>query len=101
MTSAEWVRATPDGVCLLVKVIPRAGATTFAGIRDGRLLVRLAAPPVDDAANDALIAFVAKSLKVPARHVTIERGGRSRSKQLAIRGVSVQYAEEVLTSPRT
>ena len=55
MTSFEWVRATPDGISLLVKVIPRAGVTTFAGIRDGRLLVRLAAAPVDDAANDALI----------------------------------------------
>jgi len=100
MTSGEWVRATPDGVCLLVKVMPRAGVTTFAGIRDGRLLVRLAAAPVDDAANDALMAFVAKSLKIPARDITIERGARSRNKQLAIGGVSVDYAVEVFTSPR-
>ena len=100
MTSGEWVRATPDGVCLLVKVVPRAGVTACAGIRDGRLLVRLAAPPVDDAANEALTAFIARSLKIPTRHVTIERGGRSRSKQIAIRGVSVDYAAEVFTSPR-
>ena len=92
MTSCEWVRATPDGISLLVKVIPRAGVTTFAGIRDGRLLVRLAAAPVDDAANDALIAFVAKSLKIPARNVTLEKGARSRNKQLTIDGVSVDDA---------
>jgi uncharacterized protein (TIGR00251 family) len=100
MTSAEWVRATPDGVCLLVKVVPRAGVTAAAGIRDGRLLVRLAAPPVEGAANEALIAFVAKSLKVPARQVTLERGGRSRNKQVGVRGVSVDHAVDVFISPR-
>jgi uncharacterized protein YggU (UPF0235/DUF167 family) len=86
-------------VRLLVKVIPRAGATRLAGIRDGRLLVRLAAAPVDDAANDALVAFVAHTLNVPARSVSIESGGRSRNKQLVVRGVGVAGAVEALTSP--
>jgi len=100
MTSGEWVRETPEGVSLLVKVIPRAGVTTFAGIRDGRLLVRLAAAPVDDAANEALVAFLAKTLKVPPRNITLERGAHSRNKQLGIVGVGTAYAVEVLTSPR-
>ncbi len=100
MTSADWARATPDGARLLVRVIPRAGVTAAAGIRDGRLLVRLAAAPVDDAANDALIQFVAKSLKVPARNVTIETGARSRNKQLAIRGVTPDAVTAAFISAR-
>ena len=100
MTSGEWVWATPEGISLQVRVVPRAGATALAGVRDGRLLVRLAAAPVDNAANDALVAFLAKSLKIPPRNVALENGTRSRNKQLAISGVTVDYARQALTSPR-
>ena len=72
----EWLRETPDGVSLAVKVIPRAGVTKIAGTREGRLLIRLAAAPVDGAANDALIAFLSGILKVPA---TAHQRGRRRS----------------------
>jgi uncharacterized protein (TIGR00251 family) len=100
MTSGEWVRATPEGISLQVRVVPRAGATALAGIRDGRLLVRLAAPPVDNAANDALVAFVARCLKIPPRNVALDSGPRSRNKQLKISGVTEDYVRKVLTSPR-
>ena len=46
----------PDGAILTVKVIPRAGRTAIAGARDNALLIRLAAAPVDGAANAALLA---------------------------------------------
>lgn len=101
MTSGAWVRATPDGVAILVKVVPRAGATKLAGIRDGRLLVRLAAPPVDGAANDALIALLAKTLGVPPRGITLTTGAHSRTKQIAIAGVGVDRAVQALTSRNT
>jgi uncharacterized protein (TIGR00251 family) len=68
-------------------VIARAGRSGFAGLRDGALLVKLAAAPVDGAANDELVALLAKSLKVPKRDVTIVSGERSRSKRIRIQGM--------------
>ena len=61
------IRETSSGVELDVRVIPRAGKTACAGVRDGALLIRVAAPPVEGAANDALIAFFAAALHIPRR----------------------------------
>jgi uncharacterized protein YggU (UPF0235/DUF167 family) len=77
-------------ITLDVRVIPRAGRTECAGFRDDALVVRLAAAPVDDAANDALIAFLATALDVPRRAVTIVAGGHSRRKRVAIDGVTLE-----------
>ena len=77
-------------------MIPRAGVTKFAGLRDGRLLVRLAAAPVDGAANDALIAFLSKALGIPSRHISIASGERSRNKTVAVSGMTAEEAERRL-----
>ncbi|MDE3154684.1 MAG: DUF167 domain-containing protein [Acidobacteriota bacterium] len=75
------------GTILHVRVTPRAGRSGLAGTRDGRLLVRLAAPPVDGAANDALVTLLARLLHLPIRAVTILRGERGREKQVRIDGL--------------
>ena len=67
-----------------VRVIPRAGKSEIAGERDGALLVRLNAPPVDGAANDELIEVLAKAWKIPKRSIEIVSGLRSRSKKIRI-----------------
>ena len=77
---------------LEIRVIPRAGRSGFAGLRDGALLVRLAAAPVDGAANDELIALIAKTLRIPRRDVTIVSGERSRSKRIRIAGIDREQA---------
>jgi len=69
-----------------IRVIPRAGRSGFAGVRAGALLVRLAAAPVDGAANDELIAVLAKALDVPRRSIEIVSGERSRAKRVRITG---------------
>ena len=97
VTIGEWLRDTPDGVSLAVSVIPRAGVTKIAGTREGRLLIRLAAAPVDGAANDALIAFLSGILKVPARHVTVIAGAHSRHKLVAIAEMTVAQASSVIS----
>jgi len=71
---------------LEIRVIPRAGRSGFAGLRDGALLVRLAAAPVDGAANDELVALIAKTLRIPKRDITIVSGERSRSKRVRVAG---------------
>jgi uncharacterized protein (TIGR00251 family) len=74
-------------VDLDIRVIPRAGRTGFGGLRNGALLVRLAAAPVGGAANDELIALIAKTLRIPRRDVTIVSGEHARSKRIRIAGV--------------
>lgn len=69
---------------LTIRVIPRARKTEIAGEREGALVVRLAAPPVEGAANDALIEFLARHYKVPRRAVRILSGERSRVKRVEI-----------------
>jgi uncharacterized protein len=78
----------PAGVDLHVRVMPRAGRTGIAGIRGNALAVRLAAAPVDGAANDALVAFLADTFDLPRRAVTILSGHASRTKRVALAGVS-------------
>ena len=78
-----------------IRVIPRAGRSGFAGLRDGALLVKLAAAPVDGAANDELIALFAKTLRVPKRDVAIVSGEHSRSKRVRVAGMD---REQVLAA---
>jgi uncharacterized protein (TIGR00251 family) len=73
---------------LLVRVIPRSGRTALGGKRGEALLVRLAAAPVDGAANHALIKFLADLLDRPRRDVAIVAGEKSRDKQVRIAGLT-------------
>lgn len=82
------IHATAAGVEIDVRVIPRAGKSAIGGVRDGRLLVRVAAPPVEGAANDAIIELLSKLLDCPRRAVRIVSGEKSRSKRLAVDGVT-------------
>jgi uncharacterized protein YggU (UPF0235/DUF167 family) len=59
-------------------------------MRAGCLLLRLAAPPVDGAANDALVAFLADALDVPRRNITIVAGEKSRTKRVQIVGLEME-----------
>ena len=96
----DWVHDSPGGVSLLVRVIPRAGASRIAGVRAGRLLVRLAAAPVDGAGNDALVSLFAALLKVPARTISLVSGARSRNKMLTITGLDAARVRASLSSAR-
>jgi len=71
-------------IVLDLHVQPGAKRTEFAGAHGDRLKVRLAAPPVDGKANDALVEFLAGHYGVPRRNVTIEAGLTSRQKRVAI-----------------
>lgn len=68
---------------------PRASRTTIAGWRDGTLLLKVTAPPVDNAANAAVIELLAETLDVPRRAVQILRGETARLKHVRIEGLSL------------
>ncbi|MEQ1898599.1 MAG: DUF167 domain-containing protein [Vicinamibacterales bacterium] len=92
------ITAVPGGIEVRIKVIPRAGRTAIAGTRDGALLVRLAAAPVDGAANEALVEVIADTLDVPKRDVSIMSGERSKTKRVRVAGLSVDTGTVRLAS---
>lgn len=79
-----------------VRVIPRARKSEVAGTRHAALLVRLAAPPVEGAANEALVEFLATTLGVPRRAVQIISGEKARTKRIAVAGISESDARSRL-----
>ena len=86
--SPVTVNRSGSGVRFQVRLQPRASRTEVAGVLDGALRVRVHAPPVDGAANDALIAFLAERLDVPRRGVRIVTGATSRTKTIEVEGVT-------------
>lgn len=85
--SAVTVEERVGCVRFSVRVQPRASRTEIAGIQQGALKVRLQAPPVDGAANEALVDFLADSLDVPRRMIRIVAGESSRSKVVEALGI--------------
>jgi len=81
------VRATTGGVRVAIRVAPRASRDAIVGVLDGALKVALTAPPVEGAANDALVRLLAKALGVPKGAVRLVQGERSRDKVVEIAGV--------------
>lgn len=86
------VRATTSGVRLVLHVRPGAAVSELAGRHGDAIAVRLAAPPVDGRANDALIEYLARVLEVPRRAVTIVSGVSARRKVVDVDGVEVRDA---------
>jgi len=89
------VTETAQGITFNVRVVPRASRSEIAGEFDGALRVRLAAPPVDGAANRELIRVLAKELKVPQNSIDIVAGLASKSKTVSIRDVSDNAREQL------
>jgi hypothetical protein len=81
---------------LIVHVVPRSRTTEIAGQYGDAIRIRLAAPPVDGAANAELIRFLADRLGVARQAVTIVRGDRGRRKTITIDGVTQTAIQELL-----
>ena len=76
------------GVRIETRVTPRASRNAIDGVREGRLVIKVTSPPVDHAANAAVIELLADVLHVPRRSLTIVAGEQSRSKSLAVAGLA-------------
>jgi uncharacterized protein len=85
-TSSEWpcLAASGQGCSLSVHVVPNASRTSVEGLHDGALRIRLAARPVDGAANELLVSWLAGQLEVGKRNVRVEHGLSSRRKRVAV-----------------
>jgi hypothetical protein len=73
-----------------VRLTPRGGVNRVDGVLDGMLRVRVAAPPVDGAANDALVRLLARELRVPRSRVVLVSGAGARIKVLTVDGVAAR-----------
>ena len=93
--SPVTVDTRTSGVRFRVRLQPRASRNEIVGLVDGALRVRLHAPPVDGAANDALVAFLADRLSVPRRGVRIVSGASSRMKTIEVDGVAARDVERL------
>ena len=87
-SSCEAIFSTSTGVRISLRVIPRSSRTKIDGVRDGRLVVRVTAPPVDDAANDAVVETLSQALGVARRSIRIVNGATARNKTVEVTGVT-------------
>ncbi len=88
---SDWYRVAADGrITLTLHIQPGAKKTEFAGLHGDALKIRLAAPPVDGKANEALVRFVAETLGLARTAVELKSGQTSRRKVLEVRGTGVE-----------
>jgi hypothetical protein len=85
---SAWT-ASPGGVRINVQVQPRASRTEVVGFHGEAIKVRVAAPPVDGAANEAIIRFFADRLDVGRHQVRVVRGASGRRKVVEIDGIGL------------
>lgn len=87
---SDWFRPAADGrITLTLHIQPGAKKTEFAGLHGDALKIRLAAPPVDGKANDALVKFIAETLGLPRAAVHLKSGQTSRRKVLEVSGADL------------
>ena len=97
MKTPTFLSVQGDSILLAVKVQPRANKTEIGGTLGDELKIKVTAPPVDAAANEALLRLLAEALACPRGAVQLVRGNTSRHKQVAVRGLSpADVAERLL-----
>src|SRR3954464_5994821 len=89
MSLPPYLRTASDGVWLSIKLQPRASANEIGQPLGNELRIKVTAPPVDSAANEALLRFLAVRLDCPRGQVELFRGHTSRHKIVKIYGVSL------------
>lgn len=98
MALPNYIRPHEHGVYLAIKVQPRASKNEIGEAHGDELKVKVTAPPVDSAANQAVIDLIAEKLKCPRSGVQIVRGETSRHKTIFIAG---KTAEEIAKALQT
>ena len=87
---ASIVQDSKAGVVLSVHIQPKASRTECVGFHGDAIKIRVAAPPVDGAANDELIRFLASQFSIPSSSVQIQSGASGRHKRVLLKGVTSQ-----------
>ena len=88
MQIPAFLRADPTGVLLSIKLQPRASANEIGEALGNELRVKVTAPPVDDAANEALLRLLANRLDCPRSQIELIRGHKARHKLIRLYGLT-------------
>ena len=83
----NWLSDSPDGGILNLRIVPRASKNAIQGEHGDALKIRLCAPPVDGAANSALVEFLAETFSLPRARVQLLSGAASRNKRVLLAGL--------------
>ncbi len=85
-----WYQRSGDAITLVLHIQPGAKQTCVAGLHGEALKIRLAAPPIEGRANEALLRFIADRFGVPLRSVELKQGGQSRHKVVKVTGSKIE-----------
>jgi uncharacterized protein (TIGR00251 family) len=88
----SWYHRTASGWLLDIHAQPGAKVSAVAGLHGEALKIRIAAPPVDGKANEALVEFIARQLGIAKRLVCVEKGVSSRDKRLSVAAPAIDPA---------
>ncbi len=94
MTNTLHIRETKDGLSFDIHVNPHASRAQIAGIQEGLLKVKVTAPPVEGAANEACIEMLAKKLGLRKSQMKISAGVRGRKKTILVSDISKALLEQ-------
>jgi uncharacterized protein (TIGR00251 family) len=86
--AAGPIQACPEGASVRLRVVPGARRTELVGTAGGALRLRVAAPPVEGKANEAVLAFLAAALGTRARALRLAAGERGRDKVVVVPGMT-------------
>lgn len=93
-----WIAETNDGVVLSLHCQPGAKASRVVGLHDDRLKLQVQAPPLENRANEALVAWLAVQLSLPRKQIEILTGQTSRQKRVLVRGATLEQVERLLAT---
>ena len=94
---SPFVKAHAEGTLLSLKVIPRAARNEIADALGDELKIKVTAPPVDSAANRAVVELIADTLKISKSNVALIRGETSRHKVILLKGLSPEQVASALS----
>lgn len=92
----SFLREEPDGTTLFVKAQPRSSRNEIVGVQGNELRIKVTAPPVDSAANEALVRFLAEALGLSRGQVQLVRGASARHKAIKVSGLSATEVKKRL-----
>jgi uncharacterized protein (TIGR00251 family) len=96
MSLPSWLQSRESSILICIRVVPRASRNEIVGPLGQELKIKIAAPPVDSAANDELVRYVAGLLDCPRSSVSLFRGASSRSKIIQVTGLTAETAAQRL-----
>jgi uncharacterized protein len=93
-----WLKQTPSGITLNLHCQPGAKITKVVGLHDGCLKISLQAPALENKANELLLAWLSKQLKIPQKQIQFISGQNGRIKRLEVWGpINVEQIVQALT----